>query len=1162
MEESAHWHEGSIVPQRRQASGDLALDVTLQERIRSLLLSRNEKRPPTTPCPTPDYKYLSLHPLQFPIGNSLAPVRTHRYSTTKAAARLETFNSLDQVMGATRFDGPAGQFDEGDPSQSRRHSTTSKMPSDRISLTEERRSSTVSGVNHNSRGDLLGRKLSATDSLNRIKTTRPKRPTQMRTPRISYTLRTVPPQTIKRIDQQLPTNVLSSPNHLFERDPEMESLLADSDCSVSRNHHGPLSSASDALNHIQGHGAQPIRSATAEPGLVTDNEKAHKVEIPEYQVTELDLKRDFAKLQEPNLEPAGAQLAEILAQLPPLRKDESSVLSLQSVRLDADDAATDSEASLLPKPPSDKCDGVEKLSPVSRALSLLSNMSSTSGLRGPNRRSTPKENHTLANRDNERQADSSPTLITEDQESSWYRKIIGKPSSNSFRPSNLTTRPLQRKKKGAAMPSQDHVNTESTDDALIVQRQQQTGESFQKVIGDLEALLKEALDIAGRASRDNSEVDSAPPQALRNSYRHLSAGDSDGQSSTSVASDEEKNRQGHVVVMEPEDKDLYQGHFTKARNATPFPRSLASTRQQSTVPPLDAEDSKQEQVMPMNGVPLIANSNLTDRLEPFASVDWALTRRLSLQPPKPPAIPSSLQVPIKEQHSFVIRDHRLASNMSGTTSKSRQRLPIHPRGSSMKLQARPFQKRPPRFPAHVVSDEESQSTSGPYVADFKNSTVSYHPVYREVMPHESSTTPANSRSVPARLEENVTPLRQQEPQGQEQGHSHPTRDEIRKGYSLKGLHHFEIREPHGFSLSRSHRRAPIARDWGTSRKRFVATITCLNTALLGLIIGIYAGEVPAIQYAVADDQHVVILGNVVFFLGLAITTALFWPLPLLHGRRPYTTSALTILLLLLFPQALAINGNRNPYVATYRTGLLVPRAIAGLVMGFANMNLKTTLLDLFGASLQSGNPHQEIVNEYDVRRHGGGMGVWLGIWTWCSVGSIGIGFWIGASIISGLQVSWGFWILIILTATVLLLNVLTPETRRSAYRRSMAEVRSGTDVSRRIARGEVKMHLNSTGPIWWWEEVWAGHVLCIRMLKQPGFAVLTLYLGWIYGQVVFVIVVSMRPSAWLKVTDGLAASGRFVVQVLLLSPTICRALNCNHTVWGPFRDTLPKSLTL
>ena len=327
---------------------------------------------------------------------------------------------------------------------------------------------------------------------------------------------------------------------------------------------------------------------------------------------------------------------------------------------------------------------------------------------------------------------------------------------------------------------------------------------------------------------------------------------------------------------------------------------------------------------------------------------------------------------------------------------------------------------------------------------------------------------------------------------------------IRKGRRS----HFSIKEPQVFSLSRSHKRAPIARDWSKSRKRWTAAIACISTALVGIIVGIYAGEVPAIQYVIVDEHHYTILGNVVFFIGLAITTVLFWPLPLLHGRKPYTLAALAILLPLQFPQALVVSSQRSPSKATYRTGLLLARAAAGLVMGFANINFLSTLLDLFGSSLQSSNPHQELVDVNDVRRHGGGMGMWLGIWTWCFIGSIGVGFLIGAVIISGLDVDWGFWITIILTAVVLVLNVLAPETRRSAYRRSLAEVRNGGEVSRRVARGEIKMHIDATGPIYWWEEVVAGWRLCLRMLKQPGFVVLSLYLGWIYGQVVLIIVVS------------------------------------------------------
>ncbi len=210
---------------------------------------------------------------------------------------------------------------------------------------------------------------------------------------------------------------------------------------------------------------------------------------------------------------------------------------------------------------------------------------------------------------------------------------------------------------------------------------------------------------------------------------------------------------------------------------------------------------------------------------------------------------------------------------------------------------------------------------------------------------------------------------------------------------------------------------------------------------------------------------------------------------------------------LQLPQGLAVGIPRSPYVATYRVALLLSRAISGVVLGFANMNFQATLLDLFGSSLQSNKPHEEFVLDDDPRRHGGGMGVWLGIWSWCFFGSLGVGFLIGAAVISGLNPAWGFWLVILLAALVLLFNILVPEVRRSPFRKSMTEVRSGTDVSRRLARGEVMMHLYATGPLWWGEEVRAGLVLCWRMMRQPGFAVLSVYVSWLYAQMVMIVMV-------------------------------------------------------
>ncbi|KAL0942577.1 polyamine transport protein [Colletotrichum truncatum] len=315
-----------------------------------------------------------------------------------------------------------------------------------------------------------------------------------------------------------------------------------------------------------------------------------------------------------------------------------------------------------------------------------------------------------------------------------------------------------------------------------------------------------------------------------------------------------------------------------------------------------------------------------------------------------------------------------------------------------------------------------------------------------------------------------------------------------RGISLHGKSHVSLRGVQAFSLAKSKRRQPIARDWSPIRKRAIATVACISTALIGLLLGIYAGLVPSLQYYIWDTGHSIINGNVGCFLGMALPTFFCWPLPLLHGRKPYITSSLVLSMPLLFPQALA------------RMVLLVPRCLMGICLGFASMNFHSILTDLFGASLMSSNPHQEVVDDYDVRRHGGGMGVWLGIWTWCYIASLGFGFWAGAWVIDQLPPAWGFYLSVILVAVVLLLNTLCPEVRRSAFRRSVVEVRTGTDISRRVARGEVMMHRVKDGPRWWGQEMYHGVALSFEMLRQPGFAVMAIYSGWIYAQVVLIIV--------------------------------------------------------
>jgi hypothetical protein len=128
--------------------------------------------------------------------------------------------------------------------------------------------------------------------------------------------------------------------------------------------------------------------------------------------------------------------------------------------------------------------------------------------------------------------------------------------------------------------------------------------------------------------------------------------------------------------------------------------------------------------------------------------------------------------------------------------------------------------------------------------------------------------------------------------------------------SLRGRSHVSLRDIQGFSLARSHKRQPIARDWSPNRKRFVAAVACISTAVVGIILGIYAGLVPSIQYYIIDTSRIAIHGNTGCFAGLALPIFFLWPLPLLHGRKPYILSSLVVAMPLLFLQAIAINSQR------------------------------------------------------------------------------------------------------------------------------------------------------------------------------------------------------------------------------------------------------------
>ncbi|KAI9719319.1 MAG: hypothetical protein M1812_003649 [Candelaria pacifica] len=747
----------------------------------------------------------------------------------------------------------------------------------------------------------------------------------------------------------------------------------------------------------------------------------------------------------------------------------------------------------------------------------------------------------------------------------WIRSLLQRAPPRKHSPqmpsAHLTARPTGRTTSGASgatTPAHNgkisrtgDLNAPSTIELEATQNvsakqiqyadhdfQRRTSESFSRIIVELEGLLNEAIQVARQAADQNATEEL--PAILEEAALALKSGDTT-KLHTASRNQRPSRALSQANELDIEDQAALHGATNRFVSDSAFETDLASSPESERSPEATRLGLNQTQSaanatqrlplaiakdapvplkvyteeLQLNGhadLPMKSNASTPPRFYTSSDrLDWTTStgQRQHDSPTKAVTprhssilnLPSSTIAPAKDSYSLVTRGSRDTSHLTGKDTvyehiRLHKEPPIQPRVSSSRLRTHPWSNEGGN-PLLLTQD---------YNPDYHDGANSYtqspgagtsgHGQRRNPDSHRTGT---NRYPGPAPEKRNGDVQEQDREKDQESGID-------RKGYSLRDRHHFSIREPHGLSISRSHRHQPIARDWSDRRKRYVAAVSCISTALIGLVVGIYAGEVPAIQYQIVDFHHYTILGNVFLYIGLALSTFIFWPLPLLHGRKPYTLLALVLLLPLQFPQAIVVSAQRSPYVATYRIGLLLPRALSGLAMGFANINFKATLLDLFGASLQSSNPHQEVVNEHDVRRHGGGMGIWLGIWTWCFIGSIGLGFFIGAAIISGLNPAWGFWIVVILAAIVLLLNVLVPEVRRSPYRRSVAEVRSGTDISRRIARGEVKMHLESTGPKWWWEEVSAGLRLSTKMLRQPGFAILSVYLAWIYGQIVIVIV--------------------------------------------------------
>lgn len=255
------------------------------------------------------------------------------------------------------------------------------------------------------------------------------------------------------------------------------------------------------------------------------------------------------------------------------------------------------------------------------------------------------------------------------------------------------------------------------------------------------------------------------------------------------------------------------------------------------------------------------------------------------------------------------------------------------------------------------------------------------------------------------------------------------------------------------------------------------------------------------QEYIPDEKSWVALGNMWCFLGMALTTFFCWPLPMLHGRKPYVVGGLAFSLVLLFAQATAVSSERLENITGWRIALLVTRGVMGACLACVAVNSYSTLTDLFGASVSPARRSLS-ADDNDQRRRGGGLGIWLGIYTWCWISSTSLGFGIGGAIAEYRPPTWGFYLSILILLVTLILNVALPDTRGSLHRKVVSEMRARASASTEPQIGEVMLHRVNRSPIWWGQEVYHGVLLSLEMLRQPGFLVLAVYTGWVYAQVV------------------------------------------------------------
>lgn len=378
-------------------------------------------------------------------------------------------------------------------------------------------------------------------------------------------------------------------------------------------------------------------------------------------------------------------------------------------------------------------------------------------------------------------------------------------------------------------------------------------------------------------------------------------------------------------------------------------------------------------------------------------------------------------------------------------------------------------------------------------------------------------------------------------------------DPSQQGYSNKSLEKHNVKEKTYQSV-----RGSSAQEWPARMKGYAAAVACLSTTTVGAVTGIYSGLSPMAHEDARDEDIWVALGNTWCFLGMALSTFLFWPLPSLHGRKPYILGGLATALVLLMIQSTMMAAESPHGIGGQREVFSIAWGVIGACFGVAGMNFYSTLLDLFGTSITTSHqPHA--AKDDDTRRTRNGVGVWQGLYSWSWISSLSLGFGIGEVIANYRPPVWRLHASTGLVFFTLVLNVLVPGTRRPSSKRAVTESRAGAAGPTESLIGEMMFRRVWKGLILGAQEVYHGALVSLEMLRQPGFLTLTLYAGWVYA----LAALTMLSLASLSSRYSLAShhSG-YVVFVMAAGAFISVPFHKGNPLTRPrYRDGAPGVVT-